>query len=237
MGALGTRVVVAGRGTGPAHVPPRRRCAIPLRRGVIVHSSAGPHLVGKQGPQRPRRAREGAGGYWTLGAVQALAAPVRLDVDRVAWSDERGHVRDRVVHDVAVTVFTLDVQRLVEVHGPGWVDGGAAAGRCGRRRAASARPRLPPRRPRPPPAGSRGSPRAPRWIRATPSLSCRGVAWPPIWGPHADHAAHPHATAPLTTRALLGWSPVLILLPPSESKTVPRRGKPLDLGGTVPGPS
>ena len=50
-----------------------------------------------------------------VGAVERLAAPVRLDVDRVARRDERRDVGDRVVHDVAVAV-ALEVQRLVEVH-------------------------------------------------------------------------------------------------------------------------
>ena len=49
-----------------------------------------------------------------VGAVQRLAASMRLDVEHSPGLDERAEVGDRVVHDVAVTV-ALDVQRLVEV--------------------------------------------------------------------------------------------------------------------------
>ena len=57
-----------------------------------------------------------------VGAVQRLPAPVGLLVDRVARLEERHHVGDRVVHDVAVAVG-LQVHRLVEVHRAGRVDG------------------------------------------------------------------------------------------------------------------
>ena len=54
--------------------------------------------------------------------VERLAATVGLLVDRITRLDEGHHVGDRVVHDVAVTVG-LQMQRLVEVHGTGRVDG------------------------------------------------------------------------------------------------------------------
>src|SRR3546814_10666766 len=43
------------------------------------------------------------------------------DLDRVARTDERAHVRDRVVHPVAVA-NALDEHRLVQVHRVGWID-------------------------------------------------------------------------------------------------------------------
>jgi hypothetical protein len=47
---------------------------------------------------------------------------VGLLVDRVTRFEERHHVGDRVVHDVSVAVG-LQVQRLVEIHRTGWIDG------------------------------------------------------------------------------------------------------------------
>ena len=75
------------------------------------------HLVGQQRRgvlAEHRRVQRHLG----VGAVQRLAAAVRLEVDRVAGGDERGDVGDRVVHDVPAAV-ALEVQRLVEVRAPG----------------------------------------------------------------------------------------------------------------------
>ena len=77
-------------------------------------------LVGQQGPGAlgdQLRVQRNLG----VGAVERLAAQVRLKVDRLAGCDERGDVGDRVVDRVAVA-GSLDVQRLVEVHGTLGVD-------------------------------------------------------------------------------------------------------------------
>ena len=54
--------------------------------------------------------------------IERLAATVGLLVDRVTRLEEGHHVSDRVVHDIAVPVG-LQMQRLVEIHGTGRIDG------------------------------------------------------------------------------------------------------------------
>jgi hypothetical protein len=74
--------------------------------------------------QRGRVFRQGLGMQWNLGvgAVQGFSTPVRLEVDRVAGTDERRDIGDRVMHAETVAV-ALDEHRLVEVHRIGRIDG------------------------------------------------------------------------------------------------------------------
>ena len=108
-----------------------------------------------------------------VGAVQRLAAAVRLQVDRVAGGDERRQVGDGVVQHVAVAV-ALEVQGLVEVLGAGRVDGdqrqvGAVeVGSRGFATAASAAACTS--------AGNSGLTSSSRWISAMPSRSTAGAA-------------------------------------------------------------
>ena len=72
-----------------------------------------PNLVGKQAGRvlaEHRRVQLGA----VVGCVQGHAATVRLEVDRVAGSNECGHVGDRVRDAVPVPV-ARDVQGLVQI--------------------------------------------------------------------------------------------------------------------------
>jgi hypothetical protein len=76
----------------------------------------------QRGPYGVRQQRRGALGQLRrvqrralVRRVQRLAAPARLEVDRVTGLHERRDVRDRVVHGVAVA-GAFDVQGLVEVH-------------------------------------------------------------------------------------------------------------------------
>ena len=62
-------------------------------------------------------------GHPAVGQVEGLAPEPGLDVDGVAGDDEGGQVGDGVVHDPAVVGARRDVEGLVEVHGPGRVDG------------------------------------------------------------------------------------------------------------------
>jgi len=57
-----------------------------------------------------------------VGAVQRLAATVRLAVDRVTRADEGSDVGDCVMHTVAVAA-AFDMQRLIQIHRLGRVDG------------------------------------------------------------------------------------------------------------------
>ena len=152
--ALGLLVGQLGPSSAPAPARRGRRCARPGRSSRIVHSSAGRTWSGSSDAgvlaEHLRVQRD-----LRVGAVQRLAAPVGLDVDRVAGRDERGDVGDRVVHDVAVTV-ALEVQRLVEVAGtPAGsmvTKARSVRSRSGSRGARAAAARPPPR----PPAGSPG---------------------------------------------------------------------------------
>src|SRR4051812_8287861 len=72
-------------------------------------------------------------------------------------------------------------------------------------------------------AGNSGVTSSSRWISAMPSRrTCGGTP---------SSAGRTRTTRLLDIRSNLSLRPVLILLPPSEGKTAPRRGKPLDLGG------
>ena len=98
---------------------------------VDVGALAGAVDLDRPQQRRPLRVGQQRGGalgehgrvqrHLGVGAVERLAATVRLDVDGVAGADEGRHVGDGVVHEVALAV-TLDVQRLVEVHRPHRVD-------------------------------------------------------------------------------------------------------------------
>ena len=221
----------AWRGCAPA--PARRATSVPSpvrvdldrpeqRRPVLRRAAARP---------RPRRAPSGAAAPCESGAVQRLPAPVRLHVERVARRDEGRHVGDRVVHDVAVAV-ALDVHRLVEVHRARRVDGherDVGAVEVGQPRAAAA-------------ARAAAASTSVRELRRHVELVL-DAAMP-------SRSASPSACSTFTTR--LGTrihpsvrsvrvstrvTPVLILLPPSEGKASPRRGRPLDLpGARLPGP-
>src|SRR5690606_14599979 len=60
--------------------------------------------------------------YLVVGAIQRLAAAVGFQVDGVARANERGDIGNRVVHEVSVALAGY-VQRLVQVHGAGRIDG------------------------------------------------------------------------------------------------------------------
>ena len=95
--------------------------ARPLRVEPQRPQERRPDLVGQQ-RRGALRQHLGVQRDLRVGAVQRLAARVGLQVDRVAGGDERREVGDRVRQHVAVAV-TGEVQRLVEVHRAGRVDG------------------------------------------------------------------------------------------------------------------
>ena len=150
-----------------------------------------------------------------VGAVERLAALVRRHVDGVARLDEGRDVGDRVVHDVAAAV-ALEVERLVEVHRARRVDGDE-------------------RQVGPVEVGqSRGRRRAPRGLldlgrergrHLEVALDLRdpvtqGLRAHLVTGVDPNHSTRGHGPHPSVWR-------VLILLPPSEGKSAPRRGAPL----------
>ena len=102
-----------------------------------------------------------------VGGVDGLPAAAGLGVDGSPGPDEGRHVGDGVADAVAVT-GALDVQRLVEVHRPGRVDGEerqrrSRRARAGREPRRQPSPRTPPRAGRPPGPSAR-----PGWRRTSP---------------------------------------------------------------------
>ena len=107
--------------TAPAPAPPARRSRLRRRRArSSTRTRAGPR----------RAASDAAPSLRTFGCSGTLLLAPYNDSPRACDStstgspgcDERHHVRDRVVHDVAVTVGR-QVHRLVEVHRARRVDG------------------------------------------------------------------------------------------------------------------
>ena len=102
-------------------------------RAVDVHRRAFAGLVDVHRPHERRTnllGQEARGALREHGRVEAhvdvrgvegRAALVRLDVHRPARLDERGHVRDRVLHAIAVAA-TFEVEGLVEIHRRGRVE-------------------------------------------------------------------------------------------------------------------
>ena len=124
-------------------------------RAVHVHRRAFAGLVDVHRPHERRTnllRQEARGALREHGRVQAhvdvrrvqsRAPLVRLDVHRSAGLDERGHVRDRVFHAIAVAA-TFEMEGLVEIHRRGRVechervDVSSASGRRGAAAAFSA---------------------------------------------------------------------------------------------------
>ena len=83
------------------------------------HGGAGPigQQAGRALGERGRVQRHGA-----VGEVEGLPAPAHLGVERATRCDDGAEVGDRVVHPEAVAAAG-DAERLVEILGPGRVDG------------------------------------------------------------------------------------------------------------------
>lgn len=168
-----------------------------------------------------------------IGSVERFPAPVRLHVDRTTWVDEGGNIRDRVA-DAEAGVAALDVERLVEVTRSRRVDRDERhVGTVELRQSRVG-------------GGGFGSGEH-VWREVGGHMQISGDRSHPHDESASVHSLDRHTSTrhvtPLSRRPAVGNTltahrvprqpryahPVLILLPPSEGKAIPARGRQLDL--------